>query len=70
MRNAVGAYNKAVGSLEGRVLVSARRFKELGVAPEVEIAVVDVVETVPRELQAEELRAAGVLDPPSLAIPP
>jgi DNA recombination protein RmuC len=52
---AVGAYNKAVASLEARVLVSARRFKELQAVPDGrEIAAVEQVEALPRSLQLVE----------------
>jgi DNA recombination protein RmuC len=55
---AVGAYNKSVASLETRVLVSARKFRELKVAGEDrEIADLNPVEALPRELQAPELQA-------------
>ena len=56
--DAVGAYNKAVASLESRVLVSARRFKDLKAVPDGrEIVEVDQVEVLPRALPAVELLA-------------
>jgi DNA recombination protein RmuC len=53
----VAAYNDAVGSLESRVLVSARRFPALGVVgvETEEIADLGPVDASPRHLQAAEL---------------
>lgn len=51
----VDAYNKAVGSLENRVLVTARRFKELGVSNGDDIESPDVIDKATRALQAEEI---------------
>lgn len=57
LSGAVIAYNKAVGSLEGRVLVTARRFTELGVVGESEKVLPQPpsVDTMTRVLQAAEL---------------
>ncbi|HET9182260.1 MAG TPA: DNA recombination protein RmuC [Candidatus Angelobacter sp.] len=47
---AVEAYNKAVGSLESRVMVSARKFAELGAPVADEIAELNPIETTTRNL--------------------
>ena len=48
---AVQAYNQAAGSFEARVLVSARRLKELEVTRAAEIPVAESIDTVPRVLK-------------------
>jgi len=56
----VEAFNSAVGSLESRVLVSARRFKELGAAPDsLDIDIVEPVEKTPRSLKVLDIGAAS-----------
>lgn len=45
----IEAYNHMVGTFESRVLVSARRFKELGAASGDEIAAAQVVDKAPRQ---------------------
>ena len=51
---AVGAYNKAIGSLETRVLVSARKFNELEVG-DADLSAPEVVSEAARPLTAAEL---------------
>ncbi|MDQ6824714.1 MAG: DNA recombination protein RmuC [Candidatus Eremiobacteraeota bacterium] len=73
LRTTVDFYNKAVGTLEARVLVSARKFKDLkALGIEAEIEPNAPVETTTRTLQAPEMIAVTdglfpVPDPPALA---
>jgi DNA recombination protein RmuC len=54
LQRAVEQYNKAVGSLESRVLPAARKFKELGAGTGEEMAEIEPVDEVPRALAAPE----------------
>ena len=51
---AIGAYNKAVGSMESRVLPSVRKFKELGVTGAEEIPIIEQIDHTPRNLNLLE----------------
>ena len=54
LRTSVDAFNSSVGSLELRVLVTARKFRDYEAA-EGELPALVQVETIPRSLQAPEL---------------
>ena len=56
LKSALDAYNMTVGSLEGNVLIRARKFKELQAANGgEEIKAIEPIDRVPRMLQAPEL---------------
>jgi DNA recombination protein RmuC len=62
LSSSVEAYNKAVGSLESRVLVSARKFKEMGAASRaLELENLEGIDRIPRRLQAPEMKTEAVI---------
>jgi DNA recombination protein RmuC len=54
LTNAVSSYNKTVGSLEGRVLVSARKLQQMGVV-DAELSPPTPVDETVRALSAPDL---------------
>ncbi len=56
LQRSVSHYNRARGALESRVLVTARKFQELGVSPKQEIALVEGIEI---QVRGEEGKDAG-----------
>ena len=69
LESAVKAYNDAVGSLEGRVLVTARKLAAHGLRDD-ELAAPKQVELTTRSLQATELVEAAVESRPVVALTP
>ncbi|MGZ8422560.1 MAG: DNA recombination protein RmuC [Nitrospira sp.] len=58
----VGAYNKAVGSLESRVLPATRKFKDLGISSDKGIALLEACDSEPRaglSFTTEDMRTVG-----------
>ena len=68
LTSAVTAYNQTVGSLESRVLVSARRLAELGLVEDNQ-ETPRIVEETARLLAAPELTASVVPAPAGEAVP-
>lgn len=55
LSSAVDSYNKTVGSFESRVLVTARKFKDLkSIDGNLEIELLEPIEKIPRQIEAEE----------------
>lgn len=59
LNTAVEAYNNAIGSLESRVLVAARKFQELGAASEKPLQRLEVIDTTTRAVSVAEVEELG-----------
>jgi DNA recombination protein RmuC len=70
LNTAVDAYNKGIGSFESRVLVTARKFKELGAASSnLELDPIEIVEKGSRSIEIpEEQREESVISLDSVTL--
>jgi DNA recombination protein RmuC len=68
LAKAVASYNSAVGTLETRVLATARRLKDKGVAASESLTDIETIDQVPRALGAPQL--TGLFDENGDAAPP
>lgn len=66
LRSSVEHYNRAVGSLERKVLPGARKFLELGIRPKKEIEQIEPIESLPRSIV--ETDTDDTADPPAPTI--
>ena len=55
LNQAVNAYNTMIGSVDGRLMVTLRKFPDLGIGNE-EISTPEELETKPRDLQVDEMK--------------
>ncbi len=55
LNSAVGNYNSVLGSLEGRVMPTARKMAELGARTDKELPSLEAVEHLPREVSQGRL---------------
>jgi len=62
LEKSVDSYNRAAGSLEGRVLVTARKFKDMGIASQAELDTPLSVDRTLRGLSAAEMIEEEVPD--------
>lgn len=64
LKQAVDGYNSAISSLESRVMVSARRFRDLDPALDAgRLEPIDPVDVTPRPLRDESVKLPGPSDP-------
>lgn len=58
LEKTIDAYNKTVGSMESRVMVTARKLKEAGIGTDQDIEVLEPVDKQPRQMSIESALSA------------